>query len=132
MYSLDTIQENPNRRLSNLPFDIDEYINKKKEQINNNYKGDMLIYHESKLQQEKSEYIRCLDLIIGKFNKDRYNIKIDMYSSINEKMLIYAIKNFYYILHTKGYTYTERTEEERVCDAMDGNIMKSYKIIKVE
>ena len=106
---------------SGLPFDIEEYV---KERFN-----EEINPLKNKIEYEKSTYMSFHNELLKKFTENTSKVTVELArhvgglrsddSVLTMEMQDRAIKNFFHVLITKGYTYTQQVTEEQIEDPWD-------------
>ncbi len=147
------IQDHPKKPKTevDLPFDMDAYIKKEfadeKERWVDKYKNEYLQVHMgdymTELLNHQYYYRKWITWFVDEMNNSVFDkdkpciIRITMYGpnedcSIMEKaMRCHALRNFYYVLSKKGYTYTEKEVVKHVNDSFVGGCNESIKTISI-
>lgn len=139
------IPDHPNKHKVDLPFDVDMYIEDKYEDVleklskmyNETCLEEQVTKYKKELENEKNLYLKWFSFFIDKLRNKESSIQIAMYgpnvdrSKTEGVMMDNALKNFYYVLLSKGYMYNERDEKRSFIDALDGWGMECTKIIRI-
>lgn len=100
-----------------LPFNIDDYNNKI-------YVTWFNYFNDTFIKDMQRNAAQCV-IKVPEYGPDVY------YTENDKFMIDNALKNFYYILSSKGYSYTESNNEIEFNDDREGKCIMRDKIIKV-
>ena len=130
-----------------LPFNINRYIkrkydNEKKEIEMNKYQKKYLArymnQYMARLKRHEYYYYKWINLLANQLKSGNKNIKIKIYGpnidyNTEERiMMCHALKNFYYVLTKKGYTFSESEDIIEINDTKLGKYKERIKFIKIE